>query len=159
MMPQNPHTSSVIIVPLSFFIYSSRSLKWTAMLIPFLPLASQNFICKEKNNLMRDCHITSKSQASKGYLPLQLQEMLTPVSGFLSVLHLAPIYHCLLRKRIILLGEDFLQILVLFFILAVDSNTGNHRASHCYYSNSSSPPSFTCQKTIITVILCMTTLV
>ena len=84
---------------------------------------------------MRDCHITSKSQASKGYLPLQLQEMLTPVSGFLSVLHLAPIYHCLLRKRIILLGEDFLQILVLLFILAVDSNTGNHGACYCHYCN------------------------
>ena len=122
-------------MPLFFFIHSSRNLKWTAMLIPFLPPASWNFICKEKNNLMRDCHITSKSQASKGYLPLQLQEILTPVSRFLSVLHLAPIYHCLLRKRIILFGKDFVQILVLFFILAVGSNTGNHGACYCHYYN------------------------
>ena len=76
MTPKNPH------VPLlSFsFMHSSRTLKWTAMLTPFLPPASWNFTCKEQNHLLRVLNIASKSLASKGYLPLQLQDILTSVS-------------------------------------------------------------------------------
>ena len=52
------------------------------MMIPFLPLASWKFTGKERKNLIRDSHILSKSQASKGYLPSQLQEILTLVRKY-----------------------------------------------------------------------------
>ena len=60
-------------------MYSSHNLKWTAIVTPFLPPASWNFTCKEQNNHMRDLYIESKSLASEGYLPSQLQEILTLV--------------------------------------------------------------------------------
>ena len=65
-----------------FFMHSSCKLKWTAMLIPFPLPASWNFIFKKQNNLMSSCHIKSKSVDSEGYLPSQLQGMLTLVSEY-----------------------------------------------------------------------------
>ena len=78
--------NAYIILSHCLVIHSSRSLKWTVMLTPFLPPASWTFTCKEQNNFMRGCHIKSKLLASKGYLPSQLQEMLTLVRKYAALI-------------------------------------------------------------------------